>query len=171
MVQITKFEVSRLLDLTDHIRSFPIAATNIYINYAALSAYECLLFALAILAAIRRHREEHIAYSANLIKLQDLRTILISGNIVYFFGTLLYVIAYSVVSLTLPVRPWYLCPEGREVLIFLQTQWMTAVPRLGSAVTAVFGCHLVLHTRSSRAHTRLAPQEHENHLLTVLYDR
>lgn len=153
MVQITKFEVSKLLDLTDHIMSYPTVATNIYINYAVVTAYECLLFALAIFAAIRRHKEEHVAHPVNLNKLQDLRAILISGNIVYFFGTLLYVIAYSVVSLTLP------------------TQWMIAVPRLGSAVTAVFGCHLVLHIRSSRAHTRLAPQEHENHLLTVLYDR
>ncbi|KAI6109037.1 hypothetical protein EDD16DRAFT_55085 [Pisolithus croceorrhizus] len=153
MVEITKFEVSKLLDLTNHIMSYPTAATDIYINYAAITSYECLLFALAVFAAIRYHREERVPHPVNLNKLKDLRAILISGNIVYFFGTLLYVIAYSAVSLTLP------------------TQWIIAAPRLGSAVTAVFACHLVLHIRSSRASTGLSPQEHESHRLAVFYDQ
>ncbi|KAI6162510.1 hypothetical protein EDD17DRAFT_551008 [Pisolithus thermaeus] len=152
MVEITKFEVSKLLDLTNHIMSYPTAATDIYINYAAITSYECLLFVLAVFAAIRYHREERVPHPVNLNKLKDLRAILISGNIVYFFGTLLYVIAYSAVSLTLP------------------TQWLIAAPRLGPAVTAVFACHLVLHIRSSRASTGLSPQEHESHCLAVFYD-
>ncbi|KAI6131860.1 hypothetical protein EV401DRAFT_320367 [Pisolithus croceorrhizus] len=106
MVEITKFEVSKLLDLTNHIMSYPTAATDIYINYAAITSYECLLFVLAVFAAIRYHREERVPHPVNLNKLKDLRAILISGNIVYFFGTLLYVIAYSAVSLTLPRQGW-----------------------------------------------------------------
>ncbi|KAI6045435.1 hypothetical protein EDC04DRAFT_59176 [Pisolithus marmoratus] len=150
MVQITKFEVSELLDVVDHLVAYPAEASNIYINYGAIIAYECLLFALAVYAAIRRYREERAPLPVNLKKMRDLRTILISGNVAYFFGTLLYVIAYSVVSLTLP------------------TQWVIAVPRLGSAIIAVFGCHLVLHIRTSRSSTGLDSQEHESHSLSPM---
>lgn len=150
MVQITNFEVSKVINVTNHIMAYPTVATNIYINYAAVAAYECLLFALAVYAAIRRYKEEHAPLPVNLNKMKDLRTILIGGNVVYFLGTLLYFIAYVVVSLLLP------------------TQWIVAVPRLGSAITAVFGCHLVLHIRSSRAFAGDDSEERESHTLVVL---
>ncbi|KIO06455.1 hypothetical protein M404DRAFT_999115 [Pisolithus tinctorius Marx 270] len=146
MVQITKFEVGGPSNVTYRIRVYP------NISYATVAVYECLLFALAVYAAIRHHREERVPLPVNL---KDLRTILIGGNVVYFLGTLLYIIAYLVVTL------------------MLSTQWIAAVPRLGFAITAVIGCHLVLHVRSSRTSTstrQVDSQEHESYPLAVLHD-
>ncbi|KAI6045423.1 hypothetical protein EDC04DRAFT_58257 [Pisolithus marmoratus] len=144
MVQITKFEVSSIAHQT---RTYPT------INYAAVVVYEFLLFALAVYAAIQRYREDRTFLPVTLDKMKDLRTILIGGNVAYFLGTLLYVITYLVVSLTLP------------------TPWMAAMPRLGFAVTAIIGCHLVLHVRSSRPSTGLDSHwERESYPLVVLCD-
>lgn len=70
-------EVSEPFNIADSIMAYPTATTNIYINYAAATSYECLLLPLIAYAVIQHYREERALFPAGLNEMKDVRTILL----------------------------------------------------------------------------------------------
>ncbi|KAI6036084.1 hypothetical protein BKA83DRAFT_1015746 [Pisolithus microcarpus] len=91
------------LSLESKISEFPNVALKIYVNYSAVIACECSLFSLAVVAAVRRHREKLGPLPASWDGVRRLGDIVIQGNVLYFPVVMIYCIVYLVVSLTLPV--------------------------------------------------------------------
>lgn len=120
-----------LLSLGSKISEFPNVALKIYVNYSAVIACECSLFSLAVVAAVRRHREKLGPLPASWDGVRRLGDIVIQGNVLYFPVVMFYCIVYLVVSLTLPV------------------EWLLGIFGLGVSIVIINGCHLILHVRSA----------------------
>ncbi|KAL4071465.1 hypothetical protein V8B97DRAFT_476915 [Scleroderma yunnanense] len=81
MIRISIFEANNLFNQKVSFTGFPATeAINIYINYAGVFLYECLLFFFALWAGIQCSRCPSVTRGIGA----RLRVILIQGNVVYF---------------------------------------------------------------------------------------
>ncbi|KAI6117726.1 hypothetical protein EDD16DRAFT_997970 [Pisolithus croceorrhizus] len=73
-----------LLNLGFKVSELPNVALKIYVNYSAMIAYEYLLFSLAFVAAVRRHRAKLGPLLVSWNGVTRLGDIIIEGNVLYF---------------------------------------------------------------------------------------
>ncbi|KAL4076981.1 hypothetical protein V8B97DRAFT_1362415 [Scleroderma yunnanense] len=102
--------------------------TDIFVSYSVTTFYEFLLFSLALWAAIQCRGRPSVA---NRTGARGVRAILLKGNVIYFLISLLYMIAYWVIPLTLP------------------SEYLYILPCFGLAMYTILGCHIILHIRSA----------------------
>ncbi|KAG6328149.1 hypothetical protein ID866_10940 [Astraeus odoratus] len=144
-------ELNAGVGIDSSITAIPTVADTTYINYSAVIAYEGLLFALALWAAIRRFGEGTGFSFGTMGRLKD---ILIEGNVGYFFVLMVNFIAYVIATYTLTL------------------EWVAITASFLFAAVSVVGCYLILHIRkaveSQSSNFSLDDSQWQNHQLVAL---
>ncbi|KAL4079443.1 hypothetical protein J3A83DRAFT_1098554 [Scleroderma citrinum] len=136
MIRISIFEANNLFNQKVSFTGFPATeAINIYINYAGVFLYECLLFFFALWAGIQCSRCPSVTRGIGA----RLRVILIQGNVVYFLVTLLYLLGWLIVSLVVP------------------SEYALLLPSFGLSLSTIIGCQIILHIRSAASQLSTSP--------------